>query len=78
MKITDVKVFRTATPVYKTACTNWLFVRIDTDAGISGWGEGSLQYKDAALEAEILDFGKFLEGKNLFASTGYGLLFTGA
>ena len=66
MKITDVKVFRTSTPVHKTAGTNWLFVRIDTDAGISGWGEGSLQYKDAALEAEILDFGKFLEGKDPF------------
>ncbi len=64
MKITDVKVFRMATPVHKTAGTNWLFVRIDTDAGISGWGEGSLQYKDAALEAEILDFGKYLEGKD--------------
>ena len=66
MKITDIKVFRTSTPVHKTAGTNWLFVRIDTDAGISGWGEGSLQYKDAALEAEILDFGKFLEGKDPF------------
>ena len=64
MKITDVKVFRMATPVHKTAGTNWLFVRIDTDAGISGWGEGSLQYKDAALEAEILDFANFLEGKD--------------
>tara|TARA_Y100001934_G_scaffold283804_1_gene407224 strand:+ start:8336 stop:9493 length:1158 start_codon:yes stop_codon:yes gene_type:complete len=53
-----------ATPVHKTAGTNWLFVRIDTDFGISGWGEGSLQYKDAALEAEILDFGKFLNGKD--------------
>ena len=53
-----------ATPVHKTAGTNWLFVRIDTDTGISGWGEGSLQYKDAALEAEILDFAKFLEGKD--------------
>jgi galactonate dehydratase len=64
LKITDIKVLRMATPVHKTAGTNWLFVRIDTDEGISGWGEGSLQYKDAALEAEILDFGKFLEGKD--------------
>ncbi len=64
MKITDVQLFRTATPVHKTAGTNWLFVRIDTDEGISGWGEGSLQYKDAALAAEILDFGKFLIGKD--------------
>ena len=52
-----------ATPVHKTAGTNWLFVRIDTDEGISGWGEGSLQYKDAALAAEILDFGNFLIDK---------------
>ncbi|MDA1279772.1 MAG: mandelate racemase/muconate lactonizing enzyme family protein [Chloroflexi bacterium] len=65
MKITDVRVFRMGSPAHKTEGTNWLFVRIDTDFGISGWGEGSLQYKDAALEAEILDFGNFLEGKDL-------------
>jgi galactonate dehydratase len=64
MKITGIKTFRTSTPVHKTAGTNWLFVRIDTDAGISGWGEGSLQYKDAALEAEINDFGRYLVGKD--------------
>lgn len=64
MKITAVTTFRTSTPVHKTAGTNWLFVRIDTDTGISGWGEGSLQYKDAALEAEINDFGRYLEGKD--------------
>ena len=62
MKITAVETFRTATPVHETAGTNWLFVRVDTDAGISGWGEGSLQYKDAALEAEIADFAQFLVG----------------
>lgn len=66
MKITGVTVLRTATPVHKTAGTNWTFVRIDTDAGISGWGEGSLQYKDAALIAELEDFGKFLIGKDPF------------
>lgn len=64
MKITGVTTFRSSTPVHKTAGTNWLFVRIDTDAGISGWGEGSLQYKDAALEAEINDFGRYLKGKD--------------
>lgn len=64
MKITSVKTFRTSTPVHKTAGTNWLFVKIDTDTGVSGWGEGSLQYKDAALEAEINDFGRYLIGKD--------------
>ncbi len=64
MKITNVTTFRTSTPVHKTAGTNWLFVRIETDAGVTGWGEGSLQYKDAALEAEINDFGRYLVGKD--------------
>lgn len=67
LKITDLKVFRMATPVAETAGTNWTFVRIDTDEGISGWGEGSLQYKDAALVAELEDFKKFLVGKNALA-----------
>ena len=64
MKITDVQVHRMSAPDHMTGGTNWLFVRIDTDTGIVGWGEGSLQYKDAALEAEILDFGKFLIGQD--------------
>lgn len=64
MKITSIKTFRTSTPVHKTAGTNWLFVKIETDSGITGWGEGSLQYKDAALEAEINDFGNYLIGKD--------------
>lgn len=64
MKITSVKTFRTSTPVHKTAGTNWTFVRVDTDAGISGWGEGSLQYKDMALVAEIEDFGRYLIGQD--------------
>ena len=45
---------------------NWLFVRVHTDAGISGIGEGSLQYKDAALVAEIANFATFLRGKDPF------------
>ena len=45
---------------------NWLFVRIHTDEGISGIGEGSLQYKDAALTAELENFGTYLRGKDPF------------
>jgi len=67
MKITDIKIFKMAAPTWHKAGTNnWLFVKIYTDSGIHGVGEGSLQYKDAALEAEILDFGKFLIGKDPF------------
>jgi len=64
MKIKDLEVIRTSSPLHKTAGTNWLFVKILTDTDIVGWGEGSLQYKDSALEAEICDMKKFLIDKN--------------
>ncbi len=67
MKITDIKVFKMSSPAWhKSETNNWLFVKIYTDSGIYGIGEGSLQYKDAALESEILDFGKFLIDKDPF------------
>ena len=64
MKIKDIKIFKTSSPLHKTSGTNWLFVKIITDKDIVGWGEGSLQYKDFALESEILDMKKYLIGKN--------------
>ena len=67
MKITDIKIFKMSAPAWhKSETNNWLFVKIYTDSGIYGIGEGSLQYKDAALESEILDFGKFLIDKDPF------------
>jgi galactonate dehydratase len=64
MKITDIQVLRMR--AYAEAQTNWLFVRIHTDSGITGIGEGSLQYKDVALAAEIENFGRYLLGKDPF------------
>ena len=64
MRITDLEVFRMHTP--NGDSTNWMFVRIHTDEGIHGTGEASLQYKDDALEAELLDFRKFLIGRDPF------------
>ncbi|MBN2393791.1 MAG: galactonate dehydratase [Anaerolineae bacterium] len=64
MKITDVEVLRMQAHSEKS--NNWLFVRIHTDSGITGIGEGSLQYKDVALAAEIENFGAYLHGKDPF------------
>ena len=64
MKITDLEVLRMDAPTEKD--NNWLFVRIHTDEGISGIGEGSLQYKDRALTAELENFGSYLRGKDPF------------
>lgn len=64
MKITDLEVLRMQAHVEPH--NNWLFVRIHTDSGITGIGEGSLQYKDSALTAELENFATYLRGKNPF------------
>ncbi len=64
MKITDLEVLRMQ--AFTEPKNNWLFVRVHTDEGISGLGEGSLQYKDAALAAEIENFALYLRGKDPF------------
>ncbi|MEC9277963.1 MAG: mandelate racemase/muconate lactonizing enzyme family protein, partial [Chloroflexota bacterium] len=62
----DVKTFRMSAESHKSETNNWLFVKIYTDTGIYGVGEGSLQYKDLALIGELEDFSKFLIGKDPF------------
>ena len=62
LKITDLHVMRMGSE----GTNNWTFVKIETDAGICGWGEASLQYKDDALLGEFAAFKRFLLGKNPF------------
>ena len=63
LKITDLHVMRMGSE----GTNNWMFVKIETDAaGIHGWGEASLQYKDDALLGEFAAFKRFLLGKNPF------------
>jgi len=64
MKITDVRVLQMAGNDGQN--WNWTFVKIDTDAGIHGVGEASLQYKDSAVKAEVEEFKRFLIGKDPF------------
>jgi galactonate dehydratase len=64
MQIADLEILRMKAPTEPD--NNWLFVRIHTDSGISGVGEGSLQYKDEALAAELESFGTYLRGKDPF------------
>ena len=62
LKITDLHVMRMGSE----GTNNWIFVKIETDAGIHGWGEASLQYKDDALLGEFAAFKRFLIGKDPF------------
>ncbi len=59
MKITNMKTF-----IYRAAW-NWLFVKIETDEGISGWGEATTQGAAKATEAAIHEMGgNYLIGKD--------------
>ena len=59
MKVTDVK-------TYTVDCfrTNWVFVKVYTDEGITGVGEATLEYKEKALIGAVEHIKEYLVGKN--------------
>ena len=59
MKVTDVKCF-----VVDCFRTNWVFVKVYTDAGISGVGEATLEYKEKALLGAVEHIKEYLVGQN--------------
>lgn len=56
MKITDIETF--------SVSPRWLFVKIKTDSGIIGWGEGSLEGRSNVVAAAIKDFTEVIIGKD--------------
>ncbi|MFS0726630.1 galactonate dehydratase [Paenibacillus sp. 1P07SE] len=59
MKITDV-----TTLIVYAYRTNWTFVQIHTDEGITGVGEATLEYNEQALLGAIEDIKPYLIGQN--------------
>ena len=59
MKVTDIRVF--AVDCFRT---NWAFVKVDTDEGISGVGEATLEYKEKALFGAVEHIREYLVGEN--------------
>ena len=59
MKITDIKTY-----VIDCYRTNWVFIKIFTDEGITGVGESTLEYKENSLLGAIEDLKGDLIGKN--------------
>jgi len=63
MKVTAVKTFLVHPGVGK----NWLFVKLETDEGIHGWGEAYTQAdRDTAIEAHIHQLARYVVGWNPF------------
>ncbi len=61
MKITAIRPF-----VVDCYRTNWVFVKVYTDEGITGIGEATLEYKEKALLGAIEHIEEALMGKNPF------------
>jgi galactonate dehydratase len=59
MKITAVKPY-----LMRAVERNWLFVKIETDAGRHGWGEASLELKERTVAQAVTDLEPFLVGED--------------
>lgn len=64
MQVTRVTPFLVETGSSKS----WLFVKLDTDEGLVGWGEAYTQQdRDAAMLAHLVEMGRHLIGRSPFA-----------
>ena len=70
MKISDVKSFLVnpaSEQVGVIGGKNWLFVKLETDEGIYGWGEGYTQLdRDRNIECCVQDLKRYLIGRDPF------------
>jgi len=71
MKIIDVQTYLVNPSGHRAGMIggkNWLFVRLETDAGIVGWGESYTQLdRDRNIERHVHDMGRYLDGRDPFA-----------
>ncbi len=59
MKITDLRSY-----IVHCYRTNWIFVEVETDKGLSGVGEATLEYKEQAAAGAIEDLSRTVVGKD--------------
>src|SRR5450631_80904 len=63
MRITGIECL----PVHSGWRKNFVFVRVETDGGIVGWGEAYSQYdRDRAVAAQVEELGRYLIGRDPF------------
>lgn len=66
MKLTGFKTY-----VCDAYRTNWVFIKIETDTGLHGWGEATLEYKEQAMVGALNDLRRGLEGRDLTNIEGW-------
>ncbi|AWR95323.2 galactonate dehydratase [Acidianus brierleyi] len=70
MKIKDVKVY-----LVNAVWRNFVIVKIDTDEGITGYGEGTMGDFEKTVESAVYDFKPFLIGKEVNVQEIYNFLY---
>jgi L-alanine-DL-glutamate epimerase and related enzymes of enolase superfamily len=70
LKIKDVKVY-----LVNAVWRNFVITKIDTDEGISGYGEGTMGDFEKTVEAAIYDFKPFLIGREINIQEIYNFLY---
>ena len=67
MNLVSIKVTKVETFLIGAAWRNFVFVKIQTDSGLVGWGEGTLGWKETAVRELVSDFGRrYVVGQDLF------------
>lgn len=70
MRISDIKTFLVYSGGHRAGiigAKNWIFVKVETDEGIHGWGESYTQLdRDKAIEQHIHELKRYLVGRDPF------------
>lgn len=59
-----MKVTKITTAICHAYRTNWVFLKVHTDAGIYGVGEATLEMREKTVEAAIMELERYLVGRN--------------
>lgn len=62
LKVTDMKVF--GVTIEKDSDRPYVFVKLETDAGVIGWGEATLEGKAGGVMQTVQDLREFIIGKD--------------
>jgi galactonate dehydratase len=62
--LATVKITKITPLIVNANMRNWIFVKVETDEGLYGWGEATLEWKTRTVVGAIEDIAQFLIGED--------------
>ena len=59
MRVTAVRTF-----ICNCYRTNWVFVKVETDSGLHGWGEATLEHREQTVAQAVRELERYLVGQD--------------